>query len=214
MDILTRGRNKIKWEVKMTLTRARFFSERIFRGIRLYRPVVKEIPGRLIDVKNSAWKGLEQVIKDIIIKSACGTGKCLEFGVEFGYSAVVFSNYFKEVAGVDIFTGDPHAGFHGDIYEKVKADLRPFDNIRLIQADYKDFIRDNNEQYDLIHVDIIHTYEATFDCGLWSAMHSKCTLFHDTESFPEVKTAVVDIAKKTGKTFYNYPHSDGLGILY
>ncbi len=168
----------------------------------------------MIEGHGTAWEGLEQIIPDIIDQSGCGREKCLEFGVEFGYSAVALSNYFKKVTGVDIFTGDAHAGFHGDIYEKVKRDLEPFDNIRLIQSDYREFISGNNEYFDMIHIDIVHTYEATLECGSWSACHSHCTIFHDTESFPDVKRAIRYIARKHGKTFYNYPYHFGLGILY
>lgn len=189
------------------------FIYRYFKGIIPYQPLNIEKPEKLLNI-NSSWKGLELIIKDIIRKSNCGTEKCLEFGVEFGYSTVVFANYFKQVTGVDIFTGDPHAGYHGDIYLEVKDNLQQYSNINLIQADYKDYVAGNDEQFDFIHVDIIHTYEATYDCGLWAANHSKCTIFHDTESFPEVKRAVYDIAKKTGKKFYNYSSCNGLGIIY
>jgi hypothetical protein len=138
---------------------------------------------------------------------------CLEFGVEFGYSTVAFSNYFKKVIGIDIFLGDIHTVHKGDHYEQTKASLSAFNNIELIKADYKDWIKTDTEVYDLIHIDIVHTYEDTYQCGLWSAQHSTCTLFHDTESFPEVKRAVSDIAKITGKKFYNYPKYYGLGII-
>lgn len=214
MNIFLRIGNKITWEFKQLVNRFNQFQERLFKGIAIYRPEKKETPARVFDVPGSAWKGHEQIIKDIITRSGCGTDKCLEFGVEFGYSTSVFSNYFNQVTGVDIFTGDPHAGYKGDIYEKVKNDLKPFENITLVRSDYRDFIAGNEDQYDFIHVDIIHTYEATYDCGLWSAKHSACTIFHDTESFPEVKRAVIDIAKQTGKKFYNYPYFDGLGIVY
>ena len=71
----------------------------------------------------------------------------------------------------------------------------------------------DDEQYDFAHVDIIHTYEDTYECGLWAVEHSKCCIFHDTESFSEVRKAVRDIAKHTGKTVLNYPYSHGLGII-
>jgi hypothetical protein len=114
---------------------------------------------------------------------------------------------------VDIFTGDEHAGFHSDHYNKTSKIVAPYPNIELVKADYKDFIKDNNDFYDLIHVDIIHDYKHTYECGLWAAQHSKCTIFHDTESFREVKRAVSDISKKTGKKFYNYDRYYGLGIV-
>ncbi|NJM26393.1 MAG: class I SAM-dependent methyltransferase [Bacteroidia bacterium] len=151
-------------------------------------------PSRLIDSQSQAWVGLEKIILDIIEFSSIKTERALEFGVEFGYSSAVLANYFKQVRGVDIFTGDDHAGHFGDIYELTRSNLRDFDNIELIRSDYRDFIRSHDERYDFIHVDIIHTYDDTYACGLWSAQHSDCTIFHDTQSFPDVKRAVADIA--------------------
>lgn len=178
-----------------------------------YSPQKLVMPKRIVQSKSKAWMGLEKIILDIIEFSEIPRETALEFGVEFGYSTAVFGNYFNRVTGVDTFAGDLHAGHFGDLYEQTKANLSSFENIRLVKADYKDFIKSNNDVYDLIHVDIIHTYEDTFNCGLWGAKHSKCTLFHDTQSFPDVKKAVADIAKSTGKKFYNYRHCNGLGIL-
>ena len=178
-----------------------------------YTPRKIDVPPRLIQSKSQAWVGLERILLDIIEFSNIKTDRALEFGVEFGYSTAALANYFKSVKGVDIFTGDPHAGHYGDIYDLTKSNLREFENIELIKADYKDYISGNQQSFDLIHVDIIHTYEDTFACGLWSAEHSTCTIFHDTQSFPEVKKAVADIAKKTGKKFYNYRKCNGLGIV-
>lgn len=178
-----------------------------------YVPKKFTTPSNLIQSKSQAWVGLESIILDIIEFSGIEANTMLEFGVEFGYSTAAFANYFKSVIGVDIFTGDSHAGYHGDIYNDTKANLKDFSNVELIKSDYKDYIKRDTRMYDLIHVDIIHTYEDTYACGLWSAQHSKCTLFHDTQSFPDVKKAVADIAKATNKKFYNYRKSNGLGIV-
>ncbi len=178
-----------------------------------YKPKKLEVPGRLINSKSQAWVGLEKIIADIIKFARIEPNTALEFGVEFGYSTAAFANYFKEVTGVDIFTGDAHAGHFGDIYEITKTNLKEFNNIRLVKADYRDYIRSENRRFDLIHVDIIHTYEDTYACGLWSAEHSNITLFHDTQSYPAVKHAVADIARKTNKKFYNYRLCNGLGIV-
>ena len=178
-----------------------------------YVPTKIEIPEKLIQSRSQAWVGLENIILDIIEFSKISRGCALEFGVEFGYSTAVLANYFANVVGVDIFTGDPHAGYHGDIYQETKNNLREFKNISLVKADYKDYISSTESFFDLIHVDIIHTYEDTHRCGLWSAEHSRCTLFHDTQSFRDVKRAVADIARKTGKKFYNYRKCNGLGIV-
>jgi hypothetical protein len=178
-----------------------------------YKPKKFVTPPRLVQSKSQAWVGLEKIISDIIEFSKINTDSALEFGVEFGYSTAAFANYFKKVIGVDIFTGDVNAGHHGDIYESTKSNLKNFLNVELIKSDYKDFIKSKDQNFDLIHVDIIHTYEDTFACGLWAAQHSRCTLFHDTQSFSEVKKAVAEIAKITGKRFYNYRKSNGLGII-
>jgi len=180
---------------------------------RIYTPKKFDRPKNLLEVK-TAWNGLELIIGDILEFTGIKTKSCLEFGVEYGLSTSAFSNYFDEVTGVDIFTGDEHTGTYESIYEQVKESLMSFPNVSLIESDYRDFIKEPPQDfYDLIHVDIIHTYEATYDCGLWSARHSDVTLFHDTESFPEVKRSVADIAKATNKKFYNYPKHYGLGIV-
>jgi len=183
-------------------------------GIRFYKPRKIHRPINLADVQPSAWRGLESIISDIIQQSNISPKRCLEFGVEFGYSTSAFANYFEEVIGVDLFTGDPHAGFKGDVYQLAKQNLASFPNVRLVQQGYADYILGNDETFDLIHVDIIHSFEDTYACGIWSARHSACTLFHDTDSYPDVRRAVLRIAKETGKQFYNYPHCNGLGILF
>ena len=177
-----------------------------------YLPKSEVKPARCLNV-DSAWKGIESILFDLVRRFDVPRDTCLEFGVEFGYSTVALSNYFSKVRGVDLFTGDMHTMHHGDHFEETKKSLEKFPNIELVKADYKDWIEQDTEVYSLIHVDIVHTYEDTYRCGLWSALHSKCTIFHDTESFPEVRRAVEDIALATGKKFFNYPNCNGLGIL-
>jgi hypothetical protein len=177
-----------------------------------YVPQNLQTPARVLDAQSS-WKGLELVLADIVERFNVGRERALEFGVEFGFSTVALSSFFHKVVGVDTFQGDRHTANIRDYYAETVERLRPYDNIQVVRSDYRDFIRANQDRYDLIHVDIIHTYSDTYTCGLWSARHSECTIFHDTESFPAVKQALVDIARKTGKTFYNYPEHYGLGIL-
>jgi hypothetical protein len=181
-------------------------------------PIIPFTPTKLVTPKNlldirSSWKGIESILADIIQRFDLDTKRCLEFGVEFGYSTAALSSFFDEVIGVDIFTGDMHTGVRRDIYQETQDRLKDFKNIRLVRSDYRDWIKSDNSRYDLIHVDIIHTYTHTFECGLWAANHSKCVIFHDTESFRAVKLAVAEICRRTGKTFYNYADSYGLGII-
>jgi hypothetical protein len=182
------------------------------KDIPVYKPQKKTKPAKMIQVK-TAWSGLELIIEDILDRFQVKRYRCIEFGVEFGYSSVVFSNYFKEVTGVDTFEGDEHTDEKGDHFDETKKRLLPFQNIQLHKSDYRDWIIKDDSQYDFAHVDIVHNYAETFECGLWAVHHATCTIFHDTESFPEVRRAVIDLAKATGKKVYNYPKCYGLGII-
>lgn len=178
--------------------------------MRIYTPSRFEQPKNLLDVP-SAWKGLEWIIKDIIETFRIKTEKALEFGVEYGFSTVALSNYFDKVIGVDTFLGDEHSRTEmtEGLYEAVKSVMPS--NVQLIQSRYQDYKDDSH--YDLIHVDIVHTYKDTLACGDWALNHSNLVIFHDTESFKEVMRAVQDLASKHNVEFYNYPKCYGLGIL-
>jgi Methyltransferase domain len=169
-------------------------------------------PTRILEV-DSAWKGIESILADLIERFRLRTNRCLEFGVEFGYSTAALSAFFDSVTGVDTFVGDKHTTNKKDVYDETVRRLSPFENVRLIRSDYRDWIRADTGSYDLIHVDIVHTYSDTFACGLWSASHSQCVIFHDTESFSTVRRAVIDVARISGKHFYNFKGSHGLGIV-
>jgi hypothetical protein len=177
-----------------------------------YVPEKLSTPSQMINVP-SAWVGLEQIIEDILDRFQIERERCIEFGVEFGYSTVVLSNFFKSVIGVDTFEGDEHTLNKSQHYESTSKKLSKYSNIKLVKSDYKDWITKDSTMYDFAHVDIVHNYNETFECGLWAANHSRCTIFHDTVSFPAVKRAVRDIAKATNKKFYNYPRYYGLGIV-
>jgi len=179
-----------------------------------YMPKIRIQPSRRVEVI-SAWSGIEEIIPDLIERFDLGTESCLEFGVELGFSTVALSSYFASVTGVDTFQGDRHTKRTRDLFAETSERLASFDNIQLIRADYRDYTKtaDPDARYDLIHVDIIHTFADTYACGLWSAQHSKCTIFHDTQSFPAVKQAVREVARDTGKEFYNFKEFFGLGIV-
>jgi predicted O-methyltransferase YrrM len=177
-----------------------------------YVPEERQLPSRVLS-SPTAWEGIESILGDLIRRFDIGTCRCLEFGVEYGYSTAALSSFFDTVTGVDIFCGDQHTVNKSDIFAQTSARLAAFNNIRLVRSDYRDWIAKDDSSYDLIHIDIVHTYVDTFTCGLWSAHHAQCAIFHDTLSFPAVKRAVLDIARQTGKRFYNFEESYGLGIL-
>jgi hypothetical protein len=163
-----------------------------------YEPSRIEKPARLLDVP-SAWVGLESILPSIIDSFCVNRETAVDFGVDYGYSTVAFSNYFKKVIGVD------------PVLDHVS--VNDFKNIELKQQRFEDFIANNDNQYDLIHVDIEHWFQTTYDCGTWAVHHAPVVLFHDTMSFTDVLRACLKIADENNMMFYNYPQHHGLGIL-
>ena len=167
----------------------------------------------VINPKSQAWVGLEKVIPDIVERFNIKRDSAIEFGVEHGYSTSALGSIFKDVIGVDSFEGDIHAGFDSGLFKSASEALSQYNNIRLIRSLYQDFIQESNQRFNLAHIDIIHTYEDTFACGDWAMQHCDVVVFHDTQSFVDVKKAVRDLALKYKVKFYNYPGCNGLGIL-
>lgn len=177
-----------------------------------YIPEQKHFP-KLLDAP-SCWGDIPKIIKQLILDFNIDTRKALEFGVEYGYSTFALANYFDSVIGVDTFQGDIHSGMKQNHYEQTSKNLKNCSNIKLIQSDYNDFINSCHENFNLIHIDIIHTYEDTYKCGEWAVQRSNLTIFHDTESFLDVRRACEDLSKKFKLPFLNYEPSFGLGIIY
>lgn len=166
----------------------------------------------------SAWGEIPLIIKDIIDRFGVKGGRAIDFGTATGYSASAFANYFKNVITIDTFGGDDGSLDEDDPingYDAVCRDLKEggFDNIEVVKSRFEDWIEDRDERYDMIHIDIIHTYAPTFECGEWAVNHCDCVVFHDTIAFPPVMQAVSDLATKYDMEFYNYPLFWGLGIL-
>jgi hypothetical protein len=176
-----------------------------------YIPINRHQP-KLANV-GSAWGNIPSILKDIIDRFNLNQNSALEFGVEYGYSTSALANYFTNVIGVDTFEGDPHSGFKQNHLDITAGNLTDFNNIKLVKSDYKDYIKDNNNMYDMIHIDIIHNYDETFECGEWAINHSKCVIFHDTLSFSSIMKVCLDLSSKYNLEFHNYEESHGLGIL-
>ena len=97
-----------------------------------------------------------------------------------------------------------------------RKSLSTFPNIGIVTQKYQEFVQGNEFHYDFCHVDIEHTYQATFDCGLWAIEHAPVVIFHDTKSYPEVLMAITEISNLTGVFCFDWPEPDGcngLGIL-
>jgi predicted O-methyltransferase YrrM len=185
----------------------------------IYNPTIIEDP-KVLGV--SAWGDIPMILKDIIVRFKLKTDVALEFGVEKGYSTSALANYFKKVIGVDIFE-IPDNDLIPDFEDKpeyeeqklvVQRSLVEFPNIELIRSSWQDYAEQmGKEQYDLIHIDLYHSFEDTYKAGYWALLHSDCVIFHDTLSFPGVMEACELLHEKFNYSFFNYPESCGLGIL-
>jgi hypothetical protein len=163
----------------------------------------------------SAWVGLEKLIRPILKDFDIKSDKAIEFGVDWGYSLSALAQVFKEVVGVDHFQGDKYTR-HIPQYEKVSNWMAQWPNAEISVQSFQQFFADPDrigERWNLCHIDIVHTYEATFACGKEAAKRCDCVIFHDTESFADVRRSCIDIAEQLNLDFYNYPHHYGLGIL-
>jgi hypothetical protein len=191
--------------------------------------IIPYIPHFYVDLPHiakveTAWNGIDRILYDIVARFNVRQSCALEFGVQFGYSTTALANVFDVVIGVDTFRGDQHSLVREDHFLRTKESLREWPNILLLQADYRDYMTwywmekaaaapSRRHKVDLIHIDIVHTYDETFECGRWALAQSPIVLFHDTESFPDVKRVCCDLAEESGRKFYNYEPCHGLGIL-
>src|SRR5271163_1628889 len=149
---------------------------------------------RIPDVP-SAWTGNELIIEDLIERFQIAPKRCIEFGVQHGHSTAALANYFTHVIGVDTFAGDEMAGI-GDpdhTFIGTQEALKDFPNVTLARTSYQDWIRKDDSEYDLCHIDIVHTYEDTYHCANWAVDMTPVVILHDTISFPDVMRACLDI---------------------
>jgi len=185
-----------------------------------YVPKYRLQPKRTLNVA-SAWKGLPEILPSLMHDFQVGPTLAVEFGVETGYSSVALAEHFLRVIGVDTFTGLGHDSDPG-FYEQVRESVQDIGNLTLVQSNWQDFAKEYEENVnaaiDLIHVDIDHGYDETYEAGEWAVKHAPVCLFHDTLSFTDIPTAAGiracgDLAQKYGLTFHNFEESHGLGIL-
>jgi len=175
-------------------------------------------PSRLVDCGPlpkvpTSWNGLEKILPDLIERSGIKTDLAIEFGVWHGYSTAALAYNFRRVIGVDTFVGDVIPGTTAPMLETTRKTLASWPNIELVQARFQDYFRYCRYRPDLIHIDIVHTYEDTFACGVLALSICDMVIFHDTESFPEVKRACCDLTRLHNFSFRNYYECFGLGIL-
>lgn len=151
----------------------------------------------------------------------------VELGVHLGASFIAACTAAKSfglecnLAGVDTWEGDEHAGYYSgdDIYRDLSNYIRDnFKDGKLIRSTFqKSLDQFDDGTIDILHIDGLHTYEAVKkDYIQWlPKMRSDgVILFHDTEVHSGtfgVHQLWSEIA--TSNNSLNFPHSFGLGVL-
>lgn len=173
------------------------------------------LDGNPLPTGSDGWRGLEKIMPALVERFCKKREWALEFGVEYGYSTSILAQLFRDVEGVDWFKGDEHSNWREDYYVTAAANLANWKNVHLIRTNYQEWIAKSPKDlcFDLIHVDMSHDYYTTYTAGRWAVDHSPVVIFHDSESFPMVKQAVLVLSDETGRTFYNYRECNGLAIL-
>lgn len=152
----------------------------------------------------------------------------VELGTHTGNSFFSFCQAVKNVGlnskvfAIDLWTGDPHAGFYNnEIYEDVHSyQQSQYPKIGyLIKKDFNEAVKDFiDESIDCLHIDGLHTYEAVkndFETWLPKLKNDAIVLFHDTNVFREgfgVHQFWDELIEKYPYSF-NFTHSNGLGVI-
>jgi len=169
-----------------------------------------------IEEIGSAWTGHKKFAEWLVKNTKPEI--IVELGVDYGYSTYVFGNALKNTAckmyGIDLFTGDIHAGFR-DTYNFVLDTLNKhgLNNVEIIKGDFTEVSKNWNKKINILHIDGLHTYEAVKNDYLcWSkyVTDDGIILFHDVAiPYFEVKDFFREL--NHGHKLY-FVHSAGLGI--
>jgi predicted O-methyltransferase YrrM len=167
-----------------------------------------------IEILPSAWTGHRKFAEWLVRQ--INPSVIVDLGVDYGYSTFCLANpKLGTVYGIDNFKGDIHTGIHSDAYETVMKVIKEnnYSNIEIIKSDFDDVAKTWDKKIDLLHIDGLHTYEATKNnYETWSKfLHDdSIIIMHDTTSFESVKKVFdeIDFPNK-----FNFEHSSGLGVL-
>lgn len=178
-------------------------------------------------LKVSPWSGHRNFVYDLL--NFMEPKKIIELGTHYGCSFFSMCQSIKdnqlntEIFAVDTWQGDEQAGLYGEevwnqvneTKEKAYAEV----NSKFLRM-YFDEAGElfDNETFDLIHIDGLHTYEAvSHDFSVWlpKLKENGIILFHDIHSYLNYGSDEFwkELQGKYNKNF-EFTHSWGLGILF
>ena len=175
----------------------------------------------------SPWQGHRNFIYDYFKYIRPQT--VIELGTHYGCSFFAMCQSMKDnhldskLYAVDTWEGDPQAGFYGEeVWETVTATKQKFfggQDTVFLKMYFNDAVKKfDDETFDLIHIDGLHTYEAVSeDFHNWLPKLKKdgVMLFHDVDSEKKYGTNVFwEEIKRKYPCFFEFSHSWGLGILF
>ena len=148
------------------------------------RPFGFVLPSDPFD-RPSAWIGLEAMYRGLM-GDIGPVRRIVDLGVDYGFSTFHFARDFPEaeVLGIDLFT------LHDDAEAWVRSHLHHFPNVRILKEPTTVVGLRFCEPVDLLHIDADHAFESVvrdFSAWLHVVRLGGCVLFHDIESFPQVR---------------------------
>ena len=152
----------------------------------------------------------------------------VELGTHKGTSLFSMCQAIKDgglkssITAVDIWVGDPHAGFYDEsIYtevQKIASTYYKSLDIHLLRKTFDDATSDfNKSSIDLLHIDGMHTYEAVkHDFESWiSKVKPKGTIFFNDTHEKKDDFGVYQLWEELKTRYMNveFCHSHGLGVI-
>lgn len=190
-------------------------------------PISLAVPERLTDV--SAWHGHIPFAFSLIAMHK--PQRFVELGVHRGDSYCAFLQAVKmlgldtKCAGIDIFTGDVHAGLYDGsaVYDELRTyHAQRYANFsQLIVSTFDNALSQfADDSIDLLHIDGFHSYEAVshdFHTWLPKLSSNAIVLFHDIcvdDPTFGVKRFWTEVVDQFPQRTFEFHHSSGLGVLF
>ena len=175
----------------------------------------------------SPWCGHRNFVYDYLkyIKPQ----KMIELGTHYGCSFFAMCQSMKDnwlntkLYAVDTWEGDEQAGFYGaEVWEsvnKIKKSCFGEQDTVFMRMLFNDAVKEfEDETFDLIHIDGLHSYEAVsedFRSWLPKLRKDGVILFHDVNSEKKYGTDIFwEEIKQEYPCYFEFSHSWGLGVLF